>query len=189
MGPIAARVSIRRYARWRLWPACAALFVVGCRSASPPLPNAKPLMRLQSTTFAAGKPIPARCTADGADVSPELRWEASPRGTESFAIILEDPDAPGASPFVHWVLFNIPATVTSCAEGATPEGARIGRNDAGTTGYYGPKPPTGTHHYVFRVYALNAMLDLPNGATEPELVRAMAGHDLAMGELVGLYSR
>lgn len=101
---------------------------------------------------------------------------------------MQDPDAPGGT-FTHWIVFNLPPSVTSLAEDKQPPGGSAGRNDAGTQGYFGPKPPSGTHHYVFRVYALDAKLTLPDGATISQLVGQMQGHVLAMGELTGLYSR
>ena len=164
------------------------ILLAGCGSSSPPLPNAKPVMTLQSATFAYQQPMPATCGADGGNVSPELHWNGAPSGTKTFALLVEDPDAPGKSPFVHWVVFNIGPNVDACPNGLPPEGGILGRNDAGTDGYFGPKPPSGTHHYHFRIYALDQKLDLEAGATAGQVVRAMAGHELGMGELVGLFS-
>jgi hypothetical protein len=162
--------------------------LAGCRPSAPPLPDAKPLMTLQSATFTDGQPMPAKCAADGGNVSPELHWSTPPPGTKSLSLIVEDPDAPGSSPFVHWVVFNIPDAAKSIPEGGPPAEAILGKNDAGTNAYFGPRPPSGTHHYHFRLYALDKTIDLTPGAGAGELVKEMSGHELGMGELVGLFS-
>lgn len=170
----------------------AAFLLAGCgtpTSGKSLLPNSPRNIGLESTDFKNHDPMPAKCSADGGNVSPELHWGSPPpAGTKSFVIVLEDPDAPGTKPFVHWLLYSIPGNVEKLAEGQTPQGAVLGRNDAGMNAYFGPKPPSGTHHYVFRIYALSTTLDLPAGATEPQLIRAMESRVLGMGELIGTFS-
>lgn len=154
-------------------------------------------LTLSSPAFPSGGQIPARYTCDGDDLSPPLSWSGAPEDTRSFALILDDPDAPDPrapkTTWVHWVLFNLPPTVHELPEGAgsagLPEGARMGTNDWKRTGYGGPCPPIGRHRYVHKLYALDAMLTLGDAPTKAELERAMEGHVLARGELVGTYQR
>jgi len=155
-------------------------------------------LTLSSSQLADGQRIPTRYTGDGRDVSPPLSWSPPPAGTAELALIMDDPDAPAAEPWVHWVLYKIPPDVTELAEGAgsagrasSLAGARQGRNSWSTTGYRGPAPPRGhgVHHYHFKLYALDAKLDLPAGADKKSLLAAMAGHVLAKGELVATYQR
>ena len=140
-----------------------------------------------SSAFGHGQRIPADFTGDGKNVSPDLEWPRAP-GCRSFALICDDPDAPTDEPFVHWVDFNLPADATG-----TPEGVASARgvNDFGHQGYDGPAPPPGhgTHHYHFKVYALDRILDLEPGATKADVLGAMKGHVLSKGELIGTYSR
>ena len=151
---------------------------------------------LSSTAFASGGPIPTGHTCDGADGSPPLSWAGAPDGTVAFALIVDDPDAP-AGTWVHWVLYDLPHTVTSLpADVAKTEhpprlgGARQGRNDFRKIGYGGPCPPKGpAHHYHFKLYALDDVLGLPAGASKRDVERAMEGHLLAAAELVGTYAR
>jgi Raf kinase inhibitor-like YbhB/YbcL family protein len=153
-------------------------------------------MTLQLTTpaFKPGADIPAQCTCDGSDTSPALSWNTPPERTQSFALVVEDPDAPGRT-WVHWVLYDLPATERELPEGVPPEsalpsGARQGRNDFGTIGYGGPCPPPGPgHRYYFKLYALDRTLELRAGATRAQLDRSMRGHILAHAELVGRYRR
>ncbi len=151
-------------------------------------------LRLTTSAFEPGSDIPARFTCDGRDVSPALTWTAPPDGTESFALIVDDPDAPRKT-WVHWVLYDLPATARGLPEavardGALPSGARQGRNDFGHVGYGGPCPPPGpAHRYCFTLYALDTKLPLPAGATRAHLDRAMRGHVLAHAELTGRYRR
>lgn len=155
------------------------------------------MFTLTSTAFAAGEPIPARHTCDGPDVSPPLAWRDAPAGTRSFALIVDDPDAPDpAAPkrvWVHWVLYNLPPDTTSLAEGASPDGlpeeAREGLHDGGYVGYSGPCPPIGRHRYFHTLHALDAMLpDLGASAKRDDLERAMTGHVLARAQLMGTYA-
>jgi Raf kinase inhibitor-like YbhB/YbcL family protein len=148
--------------------------------------------------FADGQPIPRRHTGDGEDLSPALSWSTLPAGTVELALIVDDPDAPRDEPWVHWVIYKIPATAAGLAEGrpqAThpddPAGSVQGRNTWGTVGYRGPAPPKGhgVHHYHFKLYALGEALDLEPGLDKHELMNAMSGHILGHGELVGTYER
>ncbi len=147
-------------------------------------------MTVTSSAFEAGERIPTKHTGEGEDVSPPLAWSGAPDSTAEFALICDDPDAPRPEPWVHWVLDGIPAATDSLAEGSTGVGVE-GKTSWGTTGYGGPMPPPGhgTHHYHFRVYALDQALELEPGVTKNELLRAMEGHVLAEGELVGTYDR
>ena len=143
---------------------------------------------VSSPAFAEGEPIPRRFTADGSNVSPELRIENAPSGVASFALIMDDPDAP-AGTWVHWVVWNLPAATDIIAEGSLPDGAAVGRNSWGRNAYGGPSPPSGTHRYFFKLYALDTVLDLPNGIDKAGLVDAMQGHVLAETALMGTYRR
>lgn len=156
----------------------------------------KPAMAIQITSaaFQDSTSIPRKFTCDSSDVSPPLEWLHVPPGAKSLALICDDPDAPVGT-WVHWVLYNIPATRTSLAEGVpkekTVEGIGTqGRNDFKRTGYGGPCPPPGKpHRYFFKIYALDTVLDLKPGAEKRELEAAMKGHVLAQGQLMGLYKR
>jgi Raf kinase inhibitor-like YbhB/YbcL family protein len=143
-----------------------------------------------SSAFGSGATIPKKHTGEGQDVSPPLTWSGLPQGTKEIAIICDDPDAPTQKPFVHWVLYKIPADRTGLPEGAT-EGVLEGKNDFGGWGYGGCMPPRGhgVHHYHFKVYALDAELDAPEGLGKEELLSAMEGHVLDEGELIGIYER
>ncbi|MFO7648691.1 YbhB/YbcL family Raf kinase inhibitor-like protein [Halomonas campaniensis] len=150
-------------------------------------------MRLTSPAFEDGGAIPAIHTGEGDDLSPALAWQGAPEGTKSFAVICHDPDAPlvqhGAYGFVHWVLYNLPASTTSLEE-ATRAGTR-GKNDFGKTGYGGPMPPEGhgLHRYYFWVLALDKATDLPEGLSLPELLKQVEPHLIGMNRLVGAYQR
>ena len=149
---------------------------------------------LNSSAFADGSPIPSKYTCDGNDVSPPLNWSGVPQGTKSLALICDDPDAP-AGTWVHWVLYDIPATTDELPAGVPAtetlsSGARQGLNDFRRVGYGGPCPPRGNpHRYFFRLYALAARLDLKTRATKADVVRAMQGHLLAEAQLMGKYQR
>lgn len=152
---------------------------------------------LTSSTFADGQPIPREHTCDGDDVSPPLTWMGVPAGTESLALIVDDPDAPDpAAPkmtWVHWVLYNLPPSATALPVGVTaaelPSGTREGLNDWKRTGYGGPCPPIGRHRYFHKLYALDVVLPDLGEATKAVLERAMAGHVLAEARLIGTYER
>jgi Raf kinase inhibitor-like YbhB/YbcL family protein len=150
-------------------------------------------IKITSPAFEDGALIPPKYTCDGADVSPPLTWDAGPEGTRSFALICDDPDAPMGT-WVHWVLFNLPADTRELAEkvpadDTLPGGARQGISDFRRVGYGGPCPPGGTHRYYFKIYALDAEADLPAGAGKRDLLKAMEGHILAQGQLIGKYAR
>lgn len=150
-------------------------------------------IKITSPAFEEGGLIPRKYTCDGIDVSPPLAWTGVPSNAATIALISDDPDAPMGT-WVHWVLFNLPATESSLPEAVPPEkelksGARQGRNDFRRIGYGGPCPPGGTHRYFFKIYALDTALNLPAGATKAELLKAMEGHILAQGQLMGKYRR
>ena len=150
-------------------------------------------MKVTSPAFKDGGMIPSRYTCDGEDVSPALEWSSVPDQTKSIALIADDPDAPRGT-FVHWVVYNLPADTRGLPEGAAangtlPGGARQGTNDFGDAGYNGPSPPSGTHRYFFKLYALDATVNLPAGARKADLLQAMKGHILAEGQLIGKYKR
>ncbi|MGH9841371.1 MAG: YbhB/YbcL family Raf kinase inhibitor-like protein [Blastocatellia bacterium] len=151
-------------------------------------------IQLTSSAFAEGQSIPEKYTCDGADISPPLKWTNVPTGAKSLALICDDPDAP-AGTWVHWVLHDLPPAVTELPEQiptteTIPNGARQGVNDFKRIGYGGPCPPRGgPHRYFFKLYALDAELQLKAKVTKKELVRAMEGHILAEGQLMGRYKR
>jgi Raf kinase inhibitor-like YbhB/YbcL family protein len=149
---------------------------------------------ISSTSFSNGDDIPKKFTCDGADVSPELSWTEAPAGTQSFALIADDPDAPSGT-WTHWVLFDLPPATTTLAEGLSkidelPGGERQGRNDFRKIGYNGPCPPPGKpHRYFFKLYALSSKLNLKPGASKQEVERAMEGLTLGKAEWMGKYHR
>jgi hypothetical protein len=150
-------------------------------------------MKITSTAFEEGGMIPRKYTCDGEDVSPPLAWTGVPEAAKTIALISDDPDAPMGT-WVHWVLFNLPASEKGLPEAVPTDkelknGAKQGRNDFRRIGYGGPCPPGGTHRYFFKLYALDAVLNLPAGATKAELIKAMEGHILAQGQLMGKYRR
>ena len=153
-------------------------------------------MNLSSPAFSAGQPIPKKYTCEGDDRSLPLHWSGAPAGTRSFALIVDDPDAPDpAKPqrvYVHWVVYNLPATTASLAEGASgslPPGAVEGANDWGKAKFGGPCPPIGRHRYFFKLYALDAMLPGGKPLDKPALLEAIKGHVLAHAELIGTYQK
>lgn len=145
-------------------------------------------MKISSPAFAHNGGIPAKYTCDGADASPPLIIENVPGSAKSLALIVDDPDAP-AGTWVHWVIWNIPAATAEIGENAYPPGALQGKSDFGRTGYGGPCPPSGSHRYFFKLYALDTTLELGPATTKKELERAMAGHVVGRAELVGVYKR
>lgn len=151
--------------------------------------------KLTSTAFDDGQSIPRKYTGDGPDVSPPLQWTEPPAPIKSFALICDDPDAPGKT-WVHWVMFNIPQTARNLPEGVpperqTPSGDVQGVNDFGNIGYGGPAPPKGhgPHRYYFKLYALDCLLSLDPGARKSAVIDAMNGHIVAETQLVGRYER
>jgi Raf kinase inhibitor-like YbhB/YbcL family protein len=150
-------------------------------------------MVITSSAFKEGEMIPSKFTCDGDDISPQLSWSGVPENTKSFALINDDPDAP-AGDWVHWVIFNIPGSVTELLEKIPADkildnGTKQGKNDFGKIGYGGPCPPGGTHRYYFKLYALDVYLDKDAGISKNELLNAMEGHILAEAQLMGRYKR
>lgn len=149
---------------------------------------------LTSAAFQEGGAIPAKYTCDGADASPPLEWGDLPSGTQSLALICDDPDAPVGT-WVHWVIYDIAPTQSGLPEAVppsaiTPQGAKQGVNDFRRTGYGGPcPPPGGAHRYFFKLYALDIGPGLPPGASKADLLRVMQGHILGEGALMGRYQR
>jgi Raf kinase inhibitor-like YbhB/YbcL family protein len=163
-------------------------------SASPNDPEGTMSINLTSSAFADSQAIPVKYTCDGQDVSPPLTWSGVPEGAKSLALICDDPDAPGGT-WVHWVLYNMGPTTTKLAEGISPseslpDGAKQGVNDFNRTGYGGPCPPRGApHRYFFKLYALDKEIDPRPRLKKDDVVRAMTGHILAEGRLIGTYNR
>lgn len=157
-----------------------------------------PKLTVQSDAFKSDGVIPTQYTEDGQNISPALRWSDVPAEARELAMIVDDPDAPRPQPWVHWVIYKIPPSVTSLKEAVAkdakprePAGVLQGKNSWGRIGYDGPAPPKGhgVHHYHFRLYALDTAIDLGSGATKETLLQAMRGHIRAEGELVGTYQR
>jgi Raf kinase inhibitor-like YbhB/YbcL family protein len=147
-------------------------------------------MELTSGVFGVGQPIPRKYSQEGENVSPPLSWKGAPTGAREFAIVLEDPDSTGYQPWVHWLVWGIPADKHNLAE-SNGSLLRQGKNSSGKTGYAGPMPPPGhgEHHYRFRIFALDTKIELKNGANKDDLFAAMEGHVLDQAELVGTYER
>ena len=153
---------------------------------------------IRSNAFDDGQRIPLKYTGDGQNVSPSLAWDNVPRSAKELALICDDPDAPVAEPWVHWVVYRLPAALTALPEAVSrdprlqsPPGVLQGKNSWNTPGYRGPEPPKGhgVHHYHFKLYALDAPLQLSSGLDKQALLNAMTGHILADGELIGTYER
>jgi Raf kinase inhibitor-like YbhB/YbcL family protein len=153
------------------------------------LPSAHRLT-VASSTFPSNGVIPLDNSAYGKSISPQLSWSGAPKGTRSFVVLAEDPDAGSPKPFVHWVVYDVPASSRGFSAGALPPGAVAGANGSGKTGYRGPHPPPdGDHHYHFQVFALDRTLGLKPGADRDTAVAAMRGHVLAEGEVVGRFRK
>jgi Raf kinase inhibitor-like YbhB/YbcL family protein len=151
-------------------------------------------MQLNSSAFQAGGPIPAKYTCEGENVSPEFSWRDAPAKTQTFAFVVHDPDAPRPGGYTHWVVYNIPANTGHIGEGVpkqatVPDLGMQGKNDGGEIGYTGPCPPSGTHRYFAKLYALDTKLPLRPGASLKELNVAIKGHILAEAELMGTYAK
>ena len=144
-------------------------------------------MLVRSPAFEHEATIPKKYTCDGEDTSPPLAVDSVPDGTVSLTIIVEDPDAPGGV-WDHWVHFNIPGAIDRIGEGEISDGTP-GKNSWGTLGYRGPCPPDGSHRYLFKVYALDTILALPEGATKTDVLEALEGHVIESTTLMGRYSR
>jgi len=187
-------------ARWSVCIGVALLCLLGCAeeaSVAETKQGGKAMaITVTSTAFAQGKPIPKRHTGEGEDLSPALAWMGVPEGTKEIVLICDDPDAPTAEPWVHWVIYRIPPTATGLPEAVPkqeklPDGSKQGKNSWPRLGYNGPMPPPGhgTHRYFFKVYALDALTDLEPGATKRDVLKAIDGHIVAEGELMGTYER
>ena len=191
--------SSRKIAR----PASTAVFVLVFAASllctqlgAEPRGNAAMTLRLTSSGFTDGQEIPARQTCQGGDASPPLQWSDPPRGTKSFAIVIDDPDAPDPSApkttWVHWVVYDIPSGVSSLEQGAAahmPAGSRPGLNDWHAAGYRGPCPPVGRHRYFHKIYALDTVLPDLGQPTKAALEHAMHGHVLGQALLLGTYAK
>jgi Raf kinase inhibitor-like YbhB/YbcL family protein len=150
-------------------------------------------MKIESNAFEQGDPIPAEFTCEGDDLSPALSWSDAPEKTVKYVLIMDDPDAPVGT-WDHWLLYNIPGETSELApaisaEAELPDGSRHGNNSWDRLGYGGPCPPSGTHRYFFKLYAIDTVLDLEPGATKDELLAAIEGRILAEAELMGTFSR
>lgn len=189
VAPVLRRVCVAAM----VFLSCLLVSVVLLRSSRAALAQAHTVFWVRSASFSNGNSIPRRCTCDGPNLSPQLQWQSAPAGTKSFALVMDDPDAP--IDFTHWLVYNIPPGVRELAEGASlqngmPQSAVEGKNDFGRTGYGGPCPPSGRpHHYFFKVYALDVRLALPAAATRKEVEAAMDRHILGWGQVVGVYQR
>lgn len=175
-----------------IWLASLSLFSCG-NDRSNNLDRGDKIMKLESTSFSNNGSIPKQYTCDGEDLSPPLSWSEPPAETKSFVLICDDPDAPFGT-FVHWVLYNLPPETRQLSENMSrnaefSNGAVHGKTDFGKLGYGGPCPPSGTHRYFFKLYALDRQLDLGSGATKKQVEAAMKGHVLASAELMGRYTR
>jgi hypothetical protein len=144
-------------------------------------------MKVTSSAFQQGGNIPPKFTCDSGDTSPPLQIAEVPSGAKSLVLVVDDPDAPSGL-FTHWIVWNIPPQTNAITEGNAPKGVH-GTNDFGKSGYGGPCPPSGTHRYYFKIFALDRELDLPPGTKRSQLDAALKGHVVAQGELMGRYSR
>ena len=189
-------VGRRRFLNWS-WAGigCVGLSLWGCaaRNQTPTQGEAPQTLKLSSSAFDPDGLIPAKYTCDGENRSPALSWDAPPAATRSLVLLVSDPDAPGKT-FIHWVLYDLPPETRQLPEGikADPilvQGGVQGKSDFGKYGYGGPCPPQGTHRYVFTLYALDTVLDLPPGAKQADVLKAIEGHILAQAELIGRYGR
>jgi len=180
----------------------ASLFLLSCRSETPSSNNVQPSnqavggkkmeMKVTSKAFQDGGMIPPQYTCTGANISPPLAWNSVPEKTKSLALIADDPDAPGKT-WVHWIAFNLPASARELPENVPAQeninGGKQGTNDFKKVGYGGPCPPSGTHRYYFKLYALDTDLTLDSSATKDQLLKAMEGHVLGEGQLMGKYQK
>lgn len=141
-----------------------------------------------SPAFANGAFIPRRYTCQGEDINPPLHWENIPENAQSLALIVDDPDAP-AGTWTHWLVWNIDPKTDGIPANSLPPGVNLGKNDFQKLAYGGPCPPSGTHRYFFRLFALDARLNLPNGSSRADLEKVIAGHILAQGALIGRYQK
>jgi Raf kinase inhibitor-like YbhB/YbcL family protein len=183
--------------RW-LALAAIALVLVACKSSTSSAQSNTPdshanagTFKLTSPDFAEGAAIPKKFTCKGADISPALEWSGAPTSAQNYALIVEDPDAPSGT-FTHWLVFDIPRNLNGLKQGAGNDqqsGFSQGKNDFGKIGYGGPCPPSGVHHYIFRLFALSQKLVLPSDAAKEQLEKAMKGKILAQSSLTGTFAR
>ena len=191
-------MPLSRLKAWLLFSSLITILSVACGGTATPSPalQDRPIatMSLTSPAFAPGESIPVRYSCEGENIPPPLEWSEAPPGTESLALIIDDPDAPHGT-FTHWLVFNEPASRTGFPEGAGIDGRSNGapaqgQNSGGGPGYIGPCPPRGpAHTYRFFLWALDQMLDLGEGASAKDLQKAMRGHVLGVGQLEGTYAR
>lgn len=172
---------------------CAAVSRADAKTKGKTKGGKKMAFEIKSSAFKNNEMIPPVYTCDGKDISPPLSWNDAPAGTKSFALINDDPDAPVGT-WDHWLIYSIPAGTHELAENMPKDaqlknGAKQGKNGWGKTGYGGPCPPSGVHRYFFKLYALDAELSLPAGATKQQVESAMKGHILAEAQLIGKYTR
>jgi Raf kinase inhibitor-like YbhB/YbcL family protein len=178
------------------------VFLIACQNKNPGIPPKENTqkeerkitdLKISSSAFEEGGLIPSKYTCDGENISPALNWTGAPDGTASFALICDDPDAPSGN-WVHWVIFNIPPKETGLKENI-PSGKKLdngtvqGMNDFRKNNYGGPCPPSGTHRYFFKLYALDKILDADSDLTKADLLKAIDGHILAQAQLIGKYKR
>jgi len=185
----AYRRSVRSRGRQLLAAAVILAVVTSCRQTKreePPV-TAPSSITVTSSDLSAGEAIPPRFTCDGENISPALAWHGVPGGAAGLALVVDDPDAPRGT-FTHWVVANIPTSVTGVATGQTPDGQQV-RNDAGRAQYYGPCPPSGVHHYRFKIYALSAMLADADLRSLSHALGAIRNNAIAQGEIVATYRR
>jgi hypothetical protein len=145
-------------------------------------------MKITSNTFLNNEKIPSKYTCDGENINPQLSIHGVPEDAKSIVLIVDDPDAPSGD-WVHWLIWNIPPETGEILENSEPKNAVVGKNDFGNNNYGGPCPPFGTHHYHFKVYALDKILELPSSSRKSELLKEIQGHVIDKTELIGVYSR
>jgi Raf kinase inhibitor-like YbhB/YbcL family protein len=165
----------------------ASLVFTGCGGDGEVESNAPAAIAVTSPAFRPNEPIPATYTCRGSELSPPLTWTGVPDEAREIAVVVDDPDAPSGT-YVHWILFHLPPSTSSLAEASVPPGARQAKNSAGHAEYDGPCPPSGSHHYRFTVYALDARLGLDDGADTDEAVSAIGDRAIAQGRLVGVFT-
>lgn len=155
---------------------------------SPQTSTIKSSMKITSSAFTDNSFLPSKFSCDGDSVNPPLTFEDIPQNAKSLALIMDDPDAPMGT-YVHWVLYNMPTSITNIEEANLPSQVVLGKNSSGSETYVGACPPSGTHRYFFKLYALDTMLSLRPNATKEELLQAMEGHIVGEAQLIGLYKR
>lgn len=171
------------------------IILYACSTEATPTTETDMTLELKSDAFANGQSIPAKYACTGKNISPALTWSDPPAGTQSFALIVDDPDAPMGT-WVHWVLYNIkpdrrslPEDLPMTGKNIDPEAVFFGKNSSGNIRYDGPCPPGGTHRYYFKLYALDTQIGLLPGASKEDILREMEGHILAQGELMGTFAK